>query len=467
MQPVQGDGGQPVGAVERGRVPGGGAGGLGHGGGVEGDVGPVGDLDERVDAGDALGDVAEVGAGGDGLGQDPGGQGVAAALALGAHPGGQQGAVVADGDLVAVLGGEDLNARAGHEGGAVEDLLDPLGDLLEGLEVLRAHHDGQLGALGDDVGDLAAVGDDGVEAVHGEHLLAQQADAGQGQGGGVQGVAAHEGLGGGVGRHAVEDDAQAAHAQPGLVGDVVGVGVGLDGGVDAVEHAAHGQDLLGGRVLLGGRGLQDDAAGQGAGAGASQGRQGEEGAHGVGAHDVVSAAVADAGQGVVLGEDGDGAGRLAGASGRRIRACGPGDLGAQGGVHAVDADLGLDAVAAQELGDRGHGVVLLVAGLGVVVDVVGELDDLRGQLGDGLPQGGAQGGGGSGVVGQGRCRADDAAALLGLGEHALLDDAGGDGGAGQAVQVARESIVARPPSLREPPPHRGLTFGTRTALSPR
>ena len=102
-------------------------------------------------------------------------------------------------------------------------------------------------------------------------------------------------------------------------------------------------------------------------------------------------------------------------------------------------------MAAQELGDRGHGVVLLVADLGVVVDVVGELDDLRGQLGDGLTQGGAQGGGGSGVVGQGRCRADDATALLGLGEHALLDGAGGDGGAGQVVQVAHGPILAQPP----------------------
>ena len=105
----------------------------------------------------------------------------------------------------------------------MEDLLDPLGDLLEGLEVLGAHHDGQLGALGDDVGDLAAFGDDGVESVHGEHLLAQQADAGQGQGGGVQGVAAHEGLGGGVGGHSVEDDLHTAHPEPGLMGDVMGV----------------------------------------------------------------------------------------------------------------------------------------------------------------------------------------------------------------------------------------------------
>ena len=327
----------------------------------------------------------------------------------------------------------------------MEDLLDPLGDLLEGLEVLRAHHDGQLGAFGDDVGDLAAVGDDGVEAVHGEHLLAQQADAGQGQGGGVQGVAAHEGLGGGVSRHAVEDDAQAAHAEPGLVGDVVGVGVGLDGGVDAVEHAAHGEDLLGGRVLLGGRGLQDDATGQGAGARAGQGGQGEEGAHGVGAHDVVAAAVADTGESIVLGEDRDGAGQ---PTGDTCLHWGAGDLRAQGGVHAIDADLGLDAVAAQQRGDRGHGVVLLVAGLGVVVDVVGEVDDLRSQLGDDLTQGGAQSSGGSGVVRQGRGRTDDAAALLGLSDHALLDGAGGDGGAGQVVQVTHGPILAQPTSPR-------------------
>jgi len=64
-------------------------------------------------------------------------------------------------------------------------------------------------------------------------------------------------------------------------------------------------------------------------------------------------------------------------------------------------------------------------------------------------------------------RADDAAALLGLGEHALLDGIGGNGEEGQVGQVARESIVARPPSLREPPPYRGLTFGTRTAFYPR
>ena len=55
-----------------------------HLAGVQGDVGGVGDPDERVDAGHALGDIAEVGPRGHRLRQDAGGQRVAAALALGA-----------------------------------------------------------------------------------------------------------------------------------------------------------------------------------------------------------------------------------------------------------------------------------------------------------------------------------------------------------------------------------------------
>lgn len=75
---------------------------------------------------------------------------------------------------------------------------------------------------------------------------------------------------------------------------------------------------------------------------------------------------------------------------------------------------------------------------------------------------------GSGVVGQEQRRANDAAALHGVGDHALLDGTGRDGGAGQVVQVPRESTLAQPPpGSPEPPPHRGLTFGTRTAFSPR
>ena len=66
-----------------------------------------------------------------------------------------------------------------------------------------------------------------------------------------------------------------------------------------------------------------------------------------------------------------------------------------------------------------------------------------------------------------QCRAN-AAALLGLASMRSWMAPEGTAGAGQVVQVARESTVAPPPpSLHEPLPHRGLTFGTRTALSPR
>lgn len=83
--------------------------------------------------------------------------------------------------------------------------------------MLRAHEEAQLGALGNDTGRLPAVGDDDVEAVHGQDLPTQQPQPGDGQGDGAQGAAPHEGLGGGVGEHAGEHDLHAADAEPGLV----------------------------------------------------------------------------------------------------------------------------------------------------------------------------------------------------------------------------------------------------------
>ena len=63
--------------------------------------------------------------------------------------------------------------------------------------------------------------------------------------------------------------------------------------------------------------------------------------------------------------------------------------------------------------------------------------------------------------------ADDTAALLGLASMRSWMAPEGTVGVGQDIQAAGESIAAQPPAPREPPPHRGLTFGTRTALSSR
>ena len=229
-----------------------------------------------------------------------------------------------------------------------------------------------------------------MEPVHRQYLLAQQAEAGEREGGGVQRVASHEGLGGRVGGHAGEDRAYAPHAEPRLVREVVGVGVGLDGGVDAVEHPANRKDFLGGGAFLGGRRLEDDAARNRPGAPAFELVEGEEGADGVARHDVVPAAVADARKRVVFGEDGD---RRGGRIGVVRVADGAGELGAQGGLHPVNAHIGLDAVGAQQVGDRGDREALLVSDLGVVVDGVRKRDDLAREPLDGCGEGFSQLGG--------------------------------------------------------------------------
>ena len=159
-------------------------------------------------------------------------------------------------------------------------------------------------------------------------------------------------------RHAGEHSPDPTHPEPGLVDDVVGVGVGLDRGVHAVEHAGHGQALLGGVTLLSRGGLQDDAAGQRAGLTALELCQREEGPHGVGAHDVVTAAVADAGQSVELGQDRD-----------RAHAFLRSDLRPQGRIHPEDRLIRLDPVLSQHTSHSRDGVVLGVTDLRMGVDI--------------------------------------------------------------------------------------------------
>ncbi len=118
--------------------------------------------------------------------------------------------------------------------------------------------------------------------------------------------------------------------------------------------------------------------------------EGEEGADGVARHDVVPAAVADARKRVVFGEDGD---RRGGRIGVVRVADGAGELGAQGGLHPVNAHIGLDAVGAQQVGDRGDRETLLVSDLGVVVDGVRKRDDFAREPLDGCGEGFSQLGG--------------------------------------------------------------------------
>src|SRR5699024_943174 len=135
----------------------------------------------------------------------------------------------------------------------------------------------------------------------------------------------------GVGGDAGEGDPQQATAEPHLVGAVIAVAVDHDGRVEAVEGAAASHDLLAGVPFLGRRAQQHDGAGHGVRVGLIEGVQGEEGADSCGGDDVVSAGVADLGQGVVFGQNGDGA-AVAGAGGR-----------SQSGLDSVQSGVDVDA----------------------------------------------------------------------------------------------------------------------------
>src|SRR5699024_1678634 len=131
VEDVEQGGGQAVGPVGRGGA-GVGRGGLGRElAGVQGDVGR-GDADQRMHAGQAVADVAEVGGGGERRGDHAQRQRVAAAAALRLDPAAGQRVVGAhrQGGRVVVPG--DGHADAGHQGRTVGDVLDPAREVFEG-----------------------------------------------------------------------------------------------------------------------------------------------------------------------------------------------------------------------------------------------------------------------------------------------------------------------------------------------
>ena len=212
-------------------------------------------------------------------------------------------------------------------------------------------------------------------------------------------------------RHAGEDDPEATGPEPGLTSQVVAVGVGHDCGADAVERSLVRQELLAGRVLLRRSRLQDDAPRQAAVELTIEGRQCEEGAERLGAHDVVAAAVPDPRQGVVLAEDRDG-GDLVAVGGRT-------DLSAQCGLQPEDAVVMRDAVTIQEGPNRRHGVMLVPPGLRMVVDVVGQLQQLGAQVLEQPAEALAPLGRGALAGLESRRRGQNGRPLLRLGAHVL------------------------------------------------
>ena len=132
-------------------------------------------------------------------------------------------------------------------------------------------------------------------------LLPPQADRGEQQDHRVERVLAPPRVGRRVRLEAGVDDVDVLGRQR-LALDVAPVaGVVEQRRVETLEQAVLDHDLLAAAPLLGGRAEEDDLAGQLVG----HRREGDRGADTRGGHRVVAAAVAEAGQGVVLGEDPD------------------------------------------------------------------------------------------------------------------------------------------------------------------
>ena len=174
-------------------------------------------------------------------------------------------------------------------------------------------------------------------------LLAPQPDRGEQQDQRVERVPAAPRIRRRVRLEAGEDDLDVLRRER-VALDVAAVArVVQEGGVEAVEQPVIDHDLLAAPPLLGRRAEEDDLAGQLVG----DRREGDGGADAGGGHRVVAAAVAQPGQGVVLGEDPDA---------RPVAAPAAAPRRPDGGRQAAGRMLDLEAMAGQDLGDPGRGV---------------------------------------------------------------------------------------------------------------
>ena len=237
------------------------------------------------------------------------------------------------------------------------------------LRVIGPRAVANRGIVGNDVGRCPAAQDDAVDAHVRPNLLPEHADGVVEQHHRVQRVETLFGCASGVSSSPVEVELEAARGQRAIHGDRrLGRGVEHDGrvhlgkntGIDHVHLAAR----VGSRAFLGRCAEYPDRPVQLG----DDFRQRQAGADGRGTDQVVSAAVAQPGQRVILGQDRNSRPRTALAA----------ELGLEGGPHASRAGLDRDAGRLQQARQTPGRLDLLVADLRMSVNPIGSLDQLGG-----------------------------------------------------------------------------------------
>ena len=256
-------------------------------------------------------------------------------------------------------------AAEGHgaAAGAVDHAFD---GVVEGFGLAGAHAVAQTGEFGNGVDGGAGVGEQAVNAHVGSHVLAQAVDAHDGKRGGVHGVDALFRRAGGVSGLALEVHFQVGAGNELLLENGAAFGVGGNDGVHVIEEARVGHGHLAAGVphvaFFGGRaehvnGSCGKMAGQRYAGGA--GRRAEE---------VVSAGVAEPGQGVEFGEKG------------HLRAFSGAVHGMEGRGHIEQIAFHLEAVGFKKIGKAGGRLEFLISQFGFGEDGGGNFLHLAGKI---------------------------------------------------------------------------------------
>ena len=251
-----------------------------------------------------------------------------------------------------------LQAGAGGRRAGLEAGDDASLQVLQVRLVFGARQKDGRRVVGHDVRHLAAVGDDAVDAGAVADVLSQGGDGVVGDDNRVEGVDARFRPAGGVRLFAEVLDAHGGAGEGGRQGDVARPRVDEHCRVELVEGAATGHYRLAAVDLLRRRADGRDAP--------ARLRQNathrDRGAGRAGGDEVVAAGVAEAAEGIVLGEEGDA---------RSLFAAG----GAKGGREVAEGAFDAEVVLLQVVAEPAAGLLFLEAGLGVVVDAVAEVDE--------------------------------------------------------------------------------------------